>query len=120
MLDPERIQGKMYDLVHRDDKMCPKTVQRCEQCRVAFNTGDKVLVKTVGVRERTDRSGKVVKYSGNVYLHFLTRCLKEYDQNFSFNAIRVPMNTLKLLPKGSKENLQAKGLTVEATSSSDK
>ena len=114
ILDPDRITGKHYDLVHRDDnKLCPKSVQRCEQCRVAFNHADKVLVKSVGVRERTDKSGKIVKYTGNVYLHYLTTCLKEYDQNFSFNAITVPSRTIKLLPEGSRESLAAKGLQAE-------
>lgn len=61
--------------------MCPKSVQRCEQCRVAFGKNDVVLVKTVGSRERTDKNGKSIKYQGNVYLHYLTTCLKEYDQH---------------------------------------
>ena len=51
---------------------------------------DKVIVKSVGIRERTEKTGKVVKYSGNVYFHYLKQCLKEYDQNFSFSAITVP------------------------------
>ena len=39
ILNPHRITGKQYDLVHKDDpKLCPKSVSRCEQCRVAFNT----------------------------------------------------------------------------------
>ena len=68
-LDPERITGKQYQLVSRDDhKLCPKSVQRCEQCRTAFNLTDKVIVKSVGIRERTEKTGKVVKYSGNVPL----------------------------------------------------
>ena len=41
LLDPDRIRGKQYELVHRSDtKLCPKSVQRCEQCRVAFHQGD--------------------------------------------------------------------------------
>lgn len=70
-------------------------------------------MKTVGVRERTDKSGKLVKYTGNVYLHFLTNCLKEFDQNFRFSAVTVPSKTLKFLPDGSRENLEAKELKVE-------
>ena len=71
-MDPERINGKQYQLVSRDDnKLCPKSIQRCEQCRTAFNLTDKVIVKSVGIRERNDKSGKVVKYSGNVYFHYL-------------------------------------------------
>ena len=64
-LDSDRISGNQYELVSRDDgKLCPKSVQRCEQCRVAFHQVDKVVVKSVGVRERTDKSGKIVKYTG--------------------------------------------------------
>ena len=64
-LDPDRISGNQYELVSRDDgKLCPKSVQHCEQCRVAFHQADKVVVKSVGVRERTDKSGKIVKYTG--------------------------------------------------------
>jgi hypothetical protein len=83
-LDPERISGKQYELVSRDDsKLCPKSLQRCEQCRVSFNQADKVLVKSVGIRERTHKAGKVVTYSGNVYFHFLTKCLREYNHKFA-------------------------------------
>ena len=114
LLDPDRISGTQYELVsRRDNKRCPKSVQRCEQCRVAFQQADIVLVKTTGVRERTDKSGKFVKYTGNVYLHFLTKCLKEFDQRFSFSAITVPSKTLTFLPDGSRESLEAKGLQVE-------
>lgn len=114
LLDPERIRGKQYELVHRSDtKLCPKTVQRCEQCRVAFHQGDIALVKTVGVRERTDKTGKTVKYTGNVYLHYLSKCLKEYDQNFTFAAITVPASTLSFLPEGSRELLTDKGLNIQ-------
>lgn len=112
--DPERINGKQYQLVSRDDnKLCPKSVQRCEQCRTAFNQTDKLIVKSVGVRERTDKLGKVVKYSGNVYFHYLKKCLKEYDQNFSFSSITVPARTLQCLPEGGQAVLEAKGLIIE-------
>ena len=114
VLNPDRITGKQFDLVHRtDNKLCPKTVQRCEQCRISFNQADTVFVKTVGVRERTDKTGKISKYTGNVYLHYLTKCLKEFDQKFSFSAINVPIRTLTFLPDGSRERLSRKGLQVE-------
>ncbi|CAB4033922.1 Hypothetical predicted protein [Paramuricea clavata] len=114
VLNPDRIAGKQFDLVHRNDnKLCPKSVKRCEQCRISFNQADLVLVKTVGVREHTDKSGKHVKHMGNVYLHYLTKCLKEFDQNFSFGAVNVPARTLTFLPKGSSEKLREKGLHVE-------
>ena len=114
MLDPDRIPGKQYDLVHRNDnKSCPKSVQRCEQCRIAFHQGDAVVVKTAGVRERTDKSGKIVKYTGNVYLHYLTTCLRKYDQHFTFKDVTVSARTLSFLPKDSHILFLEKGLKVE-------
>lgn len=74
---------------------------------------DKVIVKSVGIRERTEKTGKVVKYSGNVYFHYLKQRLKEYDQNFSFSAITVPARTLPFLPEGGQAVLEAKGLIIE-------
>ena len=114
LLDPDRIRGKHYELVHRSDtKLCPKSVQRCEQYRIAFHQGDIALVKTVDVRERTDKTGKTVKYTGNDYLHYLSTCLKEYDQNFTFAEITVSASTLSFLPDGSRELLTEKGLHVQ-------
>ena len=92
---------------------CPKTVQRCEQCRIAFGRNDVVMVKTVGNRERTDKNGKTVKYQGNVYLHYLTSCLREYDRNFSFKNVVVSARTLALLPDNSRQIFLDKGLKVE-------
>ena len=47
-------------LVYRDDtKLCPKSVQWCEQCRLAFSSlPDLLVVKIVGIRERTEKSGE--------------------------------------------------------------
>ena len=70
-------------------------------------------MKTVGVRERTDKTGKTVKYTGNVYLHYLPTCLKECDKNFTFAAITVPASTLSFLPEGSVELLTEKGLHIQ-------
>ena len=95
LLDPNRIRGKQYELVYRSDtELCPKSVQKCEQCRVAFHQGDIVLVKTVGVCESTDKTGKTVKYTVNVYLHYLSTCPKDYDQNLTFAAMTVRASTL--------------------------
>ena len=84
-LDPERVNGKQYQLSRRNDTIpCPKSVERCEQCRIAFCQTDKVIVESVGVREHTYKAGKVVKYLTNVHFHYLKQCLKEYNQNFHF------------------------------------
>ena len=40
-------------------------------------------MKTAGLRERIDKSGKIVKYTGNAYLHYLTKCLRSIVVNFN-------------------------------------
>eukprot|EP00794_Sanderia_malayensis_P004341 gene4341-4918_t len=58
-IDPDRQQSGEYQLVHRDDtKSCPKSVSRCQQCHIAFQSSDVVLIKTTGVREKTTKDGK--------------------------------------------------------------
>ena len=66
-----------------------------------------MLVKTVGVREITDKAGSKKKFSGNVYMHYLTKCLREYDFNFTFKMVSVPKGTQEKLrewgPKQSRK-----------------
>ncbi|KAK3751279.1 hypothetical protein QZH41_002728 [Actinostola sp. cb2023] len=121
-------QGLAVDTIYStlSRKACCKTFYEQQLCkcwhgfpesrkihRTVFNQTDKVVIKSVGVRERTDKSGKVIKYSGNVYFHYLTQCLKEFDQNFAFSSITVPSCTMGFLPEGARERLEAKGLMVE-------
>ena len=40
---------------------------------VAIHKVVKVIVKSAGVGEGIDKSGKIVKYTGILYLHFLTK-----------------------------------------------
>ena len=70
--DPDREVQQQYLLVYIDDtKFCPKSVQQCEQCCLAFYLPPEFLVvKTVGVQERTEKLGKK-KYSENIYIHFV-------------------------------------------------
>ena len=58
--DPEQEVQQQYLLVHRDDtKLCPKLVQRCEQCRLAFSSPpDFFVIKTVNIQGRTEKSGE--------------------------------------------------------------
>ena len=49
-----------------------------------------------------------MKYLGNIYLHFLTKCLKEHDSNFAFEKIVVTKNTQDLLPDSITLMLEAK------------
>ena len=57
--DPKR-EAQQYLFVYRDDtKLCPKSVQRCEQCRLALSSPpDFLLVKPVGIRKRTEKWGE--------------------------------------------------------------
>ena len=62
--------------------------------------------------ECNEKSGKIVKIAGNLYLHFLTKCLTKYDQKFSFPQIMVPSGTNTFLPEGGRAMLETKGLHV--------
>ena len=113
-LNPLRIESHLYNLVHRDDKKnCPGQVTRCEQCRFNFSNADIVLVRTTGVREFTDKTGRRKRTTGNVYLHYLKRCLVEYDDKFKFSAITVLKDTLKRLPPNSVNKFKDIGLQIE-------
>lgn len=107
------MQSGKYILVLRSDhKLCPKKVQRCQQCLHSFTDADKFVIKTTGVREITDKSGNKKTFPGNIYLHFLTKCLKAYDQMFSFSMIVVPNETKEQLNDNWKPALRKKGIKV--------
>ena len=65
--------------------------------KIAFNTTDILLLKTVGVREKTDKTGSKKKFSGNICLYYLTNCLREYDLNFTFKMVSVAKGTQEKL-----------------------
>ena len=111
-LDSDRDQPGIYQLVHRDDpKLCPKSVRRCEHCRIAFNwLTDIFFVKTVGI---TDKTGSKKKFSGNIYLHYLTKCLRNYDLNFNFKIVSVPKCTQEKLPEGGPEQIRKKRMILD-------
>ena len=113
-LNPFRIEETEYRLVHRDDpKNCPKKVTRCESCKIKFSSPDVVLVRTRGKREFTNpKSGKQECRMGNFYLHYLKKCLEEYDTKFSFSAVKVLKETLDLLPAGSMIKLKKLGMKL--------
>jgi len=112
-LDPDREQMEQYHLVFRSDhKLCPKKVQRCQQCRHAFTDSDKFVIKTPGVRELTDKFGKKQIFPGNIYLHFLTKCLIGYDNKFDYVMIVVPDGTKSKLHETRKAILRKKGIKV--------
>lgn len=65
-------------------------VSRCHSCTLKFQSTDIVVVKTQGEREWFDqKQGKLRKSSGNVYLHYLKKCLKEFDITFTFSKTAV-------------------------------
>ena len=54
---------------------------------------DIVVLKTTDERERYGEKGEVMSYHRNIYLHFLTKCLKQHHSNFPFEEIAVTKNT---------------------------
>ena len=112
--NPKREVQQHYLLVYRDDtRLCPKSVQRCEQCRLAFSSpADFLVVTTVGIRIRTEKSRERKKYSGNIYIHFVGKCLRSYNLNFRFDMVKVPQRTLTRLPNSWKEGLRNKGVQI--------
>ena len=73
---------------------------------------DKCVIKTVGAREVTDDSGKRKTYTGNIYLHFLKKCLESYDFNFDFNQVIVPEKTKDQTPESWKKALRKHCLNI--------
>ena len=112
--DPDRESRGKYMLVHREDtKLCPISVSICQQCRTSVQESDVIVIKTVGARDMTDRNGKEKRYSGNIYLHILTKCLKEYDQEFPFSMVTVPVHTQEKLPNATTKDLQKRDIHFE-------
>ena len=95
--------------------MFPKSVRRCKYCRIALNATDILLVKRV--TEITDKTGLKKKFSGNIYLHYLTKCSREYDLNFNFKMVIVPKRTQEKLPAGEPEQIRKKGIILDCIAS---
>ena len=60
-----------------------------------------------------EKKGEVMKYHGNIYPHFLTKCLKQYDSKLAFEKIAITKNTQDSLPDSIKLMLEAKEITFE-------
>ena len=114
-LDPNRTCLKSFTLVHRKDKInCPTKITRCHSCKLRFEDADIVLVKTQGEREWFDKkNGKSRKSSGNVYIHYLRKCLEEYDLTFNFSYVIVLKETLKHLPVKAVDKFRKQGLKIQ-------
>ena len=88
-------------------------MRRCENCRTALSGSDILYVKTVRVREITDKTGSKKKFSGNMYLHYLTKCLRECDLNCNFKMVSVPKRAQEKLPEGGPEKIRMKGMILD-------
>ena len=58
------------------------------------------------------RKKKLTKYYANIYLHFLTECLKSHEKNVQFRDIQVSIRTNELLPICCKKMLSKFGVAV--------
>ena len=101
-------------MVYRDDdKHCPKTVKRYQSCLRAFIESDIVVIKTSGERtHHCTKSGKEKISFGNLYLHFLIKCLKQYDSKFKVSQIHVPSYTAGRLSIDVVRSPTEKGLKL--------
>ena len=103
-------------MVHRKDKKnCPKGVKRCEACKIAFSeTKDPLIIKTTGNRDWTsEKTGKPTSKPGNVYLHYLEKCLKAYDGAFEYQKIVLLKSTSNLLSENARAGVLAFGVKLE-------
>ena len=113
-LDPDRIISTLYHLVHKNDENnCPLSVKRCNSCKLLFQSHDVVLVKTKGTREWTDKKGMKKVSNGNIYLHYLRKCLTDHDRKFQFTNVIVLKATSNNLPESAVEKFKSKGLKFE-------
>ena len=61
---------------------------------------EKYVIKTVGAREKRKT------YTGNIYVHFLKKCLESFDFKFDFNQVIVREKTKDQTPKSWKKALR--------------
>ena len=71
---------------------------------------DIVVVKTCGKRSYFDSKSKTNETQvANVYLHYLTNCLVQFDVQFNFSKLVVPKVTQNGLSVGNLDGLKKKG-----------
>ena len=112
LFNPDRKIDTDYQLVHRSDtKSCPKSVKRCQVCNRSFSEADIVIIKTQGVREyHCSKTGKEKRSQGNIYIHFLTKCLTTHDKNYKVENVRVPHCTSEKLASNVLQYYRKKGM----------
>ena len=112
--NPDRKTSVRYDLVHRSDtKNCPKKVSVCNSCPIPYGPQDIALVRTTGTREFITKSGKEKQVSGNIYIHFLDKCLKKQTKEFSYKFIHVSKKTQELCGAKAVESFKRRGMIID-------
>ena len=112
--DPYRTINNPYHMVLKGTKNCPKSVKRCESCKIAFTKADKALIRTRGIRDFTSpKTGKRQSKTGNVYLHNLIKCLQEYDGKFDYAKVTVLKQTYDSLSEVAKAKIISLKMRIE-------
>ena len=62
------------------------------------------------MREVTEKSGALKKYTGNIYLHYIRKCLYNWDSGFCFGAVSVPERIKEKTPATWKTELKRHGV----------
>ena len=105
-----QIELKLNLVLRCDTKSCPPSALRCQQCHPG--SADISAMKTSAERQRYEKRVQL-KYHGNIYPSFLTKCLKQHDSNFAFGKITVTKNTQDSFPGWVKLMLDAKRVLFE-------
>ena len=112
--NPNRKTSLRYDLVHRSDtKNCPKKVSVCNSCPVPYGPQDIVLVRTTGTRDFITKSGKEKQATGNIYIHFLDKCLRKQNKDFSYAFIHVLKKTQELCGDKGVLSFKRRGMKID-------
>lgn len=111
-LNPDRLQMNQYQLVlWSDNKLYLKSVRRCHQCKKLFvDISDLFVIKTFGMQNVTEKSGTIKKYTGNIYLHYIQKCLYNWDSEFYFGAVNFPEKAKEKTPATWKTELKRHGI----------
>lgn len=88
-MNTERSQSQSFVLIKSNWRDCPKKIKKCKVCWFEFNCANKYVVKTAGVQEHTGTSGRLVRETGNAYLHFLTAFLLKFDTNIQKGTQKI-------------------------------
>ena len=62
------------------------------------------------MRNVTEKSGTIKKYTGNIYLHYIQKCLYNWDSEFYIGAVNFPEKTKEKTPATWKTELKRHGI----------